>query len=118
MKVTIKRSQWLRGEGFLRSRLYRKEDGKMCCLGQVALAEGCSVDDIAEKMAPSDLGCKLSKLTQLNIIKSTNSKSYVDNHICMSMMETNDDEYISDSRREKELVSLGCKAGYELEFVD
>lgn len=32
-KVVVKRSEWLRGEGYERSMLYRPEDGKRCCIG-------------------------------------------------------------------------------------
>jgi hypothetical protein len=55
MDFTIKRSLWLRGEGSTKSRLLRESDGKMCCLGQYALACGLSRSQIEGCEAPISL---------------------------------------------------------------
>lgn len=119
MKVTISRQRWLRGEGFESSRLFRESDGKMCCLGMVALAEGCTVDNILEKSAPNSLNVKLPKLVSEKAFPPLpGAPKYENNWTCMAMMEINDDREISDKEREKELIKLGAGIGYELEFVD
>jgi hypothetical protein len=49
---TVKRSQWLRGEGGYYSRLLRESDKKMCCLGFLAKACGATDEQILNKSIP------------------------------------------------------------------
>ena len=55
LRVTIDRSRWLRGEGSHSSSLLRGSDGKMCCLGFVALAAGHSKEEIKGRQAPESM---------------------------------------------------------------
>lgn len=56
MDLIIDRAKWLRGTAAVRgSYLLRKEDGKMCCLGFLALACGYTKEEIRGKSSPSDL---------------------------------------------------------------
>lgn len=42
--VHVKRSQWLRGEGGVKSYLKRAKDGKMCCIGFACERAGIDLD--------------------------------------------------------------------------
>lgn len=55
MKVIISRKQWLRGEGGTVSRLLRKADDKMCCLGFACIQSGLAPIQIREHMSPINL---------------------------------------------------------------
>lgn len=50
--VVIDRRRWLRGEGPDASRLLRKTDGKMCCLGFVCEAVGVSAERLVNRGTP------------------------------------------------------------------
>lgn len=54
MKLTIKRKEWLRGEGTERSYLVRKSDNRKCCLGILGIACGLSPDMLRGLVTPSD----------------------------------------------------------------
>ena len=55
MKLVIDESKWLRGEGHEHSRLLREKDGKMCCLGFLALACGFSEKEIKGRGGPDNI---------------------------------------------------------------
>lgn len=49
MRFILDRKLWLRGGGGWMSRLLRSTDGKMCCLGQLALQCGLTREQIADR---------------------------------------------------------------------
>ena len=112
MNLTIQRSKWLRGEGSSVSVLLRSHDGKMCCLGFLALAIGIPQDKIVDIGSPSRthadyihmwpsrlLNNKLGDVEQIIVINDT-----------MSGYDS--------KRREEELKPLFYKLGVTLTFED
>lgn len=55
MKLTIKRKEWLHGEGSSKSYLLRPNDEKKCCLGILAIACGISPAALRGRRAPAEL---------------------------------------------------------------
>lgn len=119
MKFIINRSTWLRGEGTYNSYLLRKTDGKMCCLGQIALQCGADRNKILQYTAPYQGISKLFDNLSLVVRnvgtdeENWNIKSWIGD-----AMGINDNDDIEDSVREYDLVDLFGKHGYKLEFVD
>lgn len=103
MNFIVKRSKWLRGEGSLVSSLLRPSDGKQCCLGFLAIASGCSIEDITKKGHPRSL-------TTGSWPHSFNGWGCI---ICI-----NDDNIITDKEREEYLAEAFRVRGFEVEFVD
>jgi hypothetical protein len=115
-KLTIRRSQWLRGEGSHRSCLLRSTDSKMCCLGFYALAVGCTSEDIADVKIPSLLEVKqirLEGLTERGIGDTLDNSS-----LCWDLVATNDNESLGDSERERKLTALFQTLGTQVQFID
>lgn len=54
-ELVIDRNVWLRGEGSQNSTLYRRSDGKMCCIGIYLNACGIQRDTLEGKMIAEDL---------------------------------------------------------------
>lgn len=105
---TIKRSKWLRGEGFALSRLLRRSDNKMCCLGQIACAVGYSSSEIIECDAPYNIAWK-------EMMSKSNSFSH--KRSIGRMMQCNDNPSTSDKEKEARLKKLAKSAGFSLRFV-
>ena len=115
MKFIIDRSKWLRGEGADPSRLLRVDDGKMCCLGQVAVQCGIHPEDLEDKPAPSDLN--RTELFRLPEWLLSSGKSF-DSNDCTEAMRINDQRAITDEERERRLIALFAKHNTELQFTD
>ena len=110
LKVTVKRSKWLRGDENTSMLLDRA--GKMCCLGFACITAGLKKKDIVGIGTPSEIGYgrlpkSLAKLT---------TKEF-DSKICSNLMSANDREYFEDVR-EADIKKLGKKAGLAFTFVD
>jgi hypothetical protein len=121
IKVTVDRGRWLRGVGSETSMLLRESDGRMCCLGFVALALGKTEDQIRGYAAPGspvrdNRGVKVGFGT---VLLDLCPKGHLSEPAPIAQaMEENDDTSISDEIREERLIPLLAEVGIELEFVD
>lgn len=120
MKFTVQRSRWYRGQGGSGSKL-ALEDGTMCCLG--FLGRDCNIPGEAllnvgtpdlvptkevEKW-PEGLVARMGdvKHTPLPVTTATGTQ----------IIRVNDATYLTDDRREKELVRLFKQIDVDVEFV-
>ena len=109
MHYEIDRRTWLRGEGSGVSYLLRRRDGKMCCLGQVALQRGLTESAIIGLAVPCDTTpIQRSKFPEW--IKDESSALIND------AMSTNDSCGISDEDREATLKAIFISAGDSITF--
>lgn len=104
LKVTVTRSNWLRGEGSMHSYLLRGGDGKMCCLGYACQTLGYTRDDMLGKKVPWDLSDPPLLLKDTSEVRA--------------LMPTNDDPNSNEEYRESHLIELGHECSIEFEFVD
>lgn len=111
LKLVIKRSKWLRGEGGDCSYLLRKSDKKMCCLGFLALACGYTRKNISGYAEPT---CLVDNKFPLGLIDEKGRSTPK----CNSLMDINDSETFTDSVRELELKILFKKINVRVQFVD
>jgi hypothetical protein len=117
MKLTIDRSQWLRGEGSENSYLLRKKDDKMCCLGFFSLQCGFDYLEIRGIKSPISLHQSrwAEKTTEGSFLfrnDGANSEALV------QLMEINDTtNYPDDDIREAKIAALFSKHGVEVEFI-
>lgn len=114
MNVTVKRSQWLRGEAD--SYLLRRSDNRMCCLGFVCKEMGAKDEDIAS------IGCP-SSVRNDDIIYNWPDRAFGQGRgmlmtVTSRMMQINDDRVKDDATREQQLVALGHDIGINLTFVN
>lgn len=122
MKLKIERRKWLRGEG--RGVLYRPNDGRMCCLGFYCKAKGFSKTEMEGLSSPEELtydsalDSKRIKKIEALLEKTPEGyySDYIDNEICRSLVDINDDEKRSDTVREKMIKTRFKKIGVDVEF--
>jgi len=115
-KLTIKRSEWLRGIGAPRSYLVRTSDNKMCCLGFLGCQVGLSSEEMANHRSPADLPTAAWPDGFVEPYSAGESQ-YV-NLGCRPLMEINDNRILSEEERESQLTQEFKKFGIEVEFVD
>lgn len=106
IKFTVKRSSWFRGKGAEDSRLLRK-DGKMCCLGFLALSCGFIEEEILQKPTPMQI--------QLSSARSSIEFPLIG---YSRLMCINDAEGYSEGLREERLKKEFEFHSVEVEFVD
>lgn len=122
-KLIIEEDKWLRGEGSMASRLLRPADGKMCCLGFLALQCGYTEEQISDYSAPKsivyDYGGKpkgsFEKLVSINT--DNHHRSVQCTNICERLMEANDDQSLSNIGRKCRISELFKEINIEVEFV-
>lgn len=114
-KLVIDRSRWLRGEGSLRSSLYRASDKKMCCLGFDAVSCGIDISVMAEVASPIGLGY-FYPTSAWRIMDDDGYKT--NSHVVGNMMEINDEKAMTDTEREASLIPLFASVGIDLSFID
>ena len=117
--VVVKRSEWIRGEGEIKSYLLRSADNKKCCLGFAALACGLSPDDIAARKAPHWVdSARLSCMSGENVFLALTDDYILPSPVASQLMEVNDDRTRNDTDRERKITELGAGIGLFFEFVD
>jgi hypothetical protein len=132
-KFTVDRKRWLRGEGSMKSRLLRKSDRKMCCLGFRALAKGATEEQILDRESPRDLTIDDKTGALADLCELDERGRPVDNNkVAQNLMGTNDhrldsldddaDEVDmgdphSEEQREQQIRDLFASIGEEVEFV-
>jgi hypothetical protein len=127
MKVTeftVKRSEWLRGEGPSPSFLLRNRDKKMCCLGFFCLAAGCSLNDLANTQVPSELEgeCKANIAEQLLLQGLDLHLPVVNDLMTANDRSTEihglDIDIHSEEEREQVIAKLFAQMEVKVNFVD
>ena len=117
MKLVIDRTKWFRGKS-RGSRLYRKQDGKMCCLGFLSLACGYTVTEIRQHRTPFSLWDTTGEW-RFPICREEQSSSLDDlRYIYGNLMITNDDEGISEPEREKQVTAEMKKLDVNVDFIN
>lgn len=122
-KFTVRRSGWWRGQlesGLNTSSLLRKQDNKMCCLGFLAQAAGCSDEELLEMSSPVELA-RQKKILLTGLVHYDREDGIYDNSLtCKNIIATNDEERLplGVDTREEELAKLFKKLGVEVEFVE
>lgn len=108
LKLVIDRKTWLKGEGSNKSALLRS-DGKMCCLGFLAIKNGASRKSIMEIPEPRDI--LETKCWGLTRKMRDNDNIHGD-----MLMIINDRIIMSDESREKQLKEEFEKLGVSVSF--
>lgn len=121
----IDRSRWIRGEGGQESRLHRKNDGRMCCVGMYL--EACGVPRYALTdiyTATTFLGYYLGSKFDLKEVGLEDLAWLYNSEVEHELYLTNDKHYdeggnvIGAERREAVLTGLFAKAGVTVTFED
>ncbi len=108
---TVDRATWLRGEGCDASSLLRTGDGKMCCLGFLALACGVPSDAIENVASPSAMITEFREQLPAPI-QDPSADAPV-----MRLMSVNDDEETTDVIRERLLTKVFSEIGIQVAFT-
>ncbi len=104
MRFKVDRRTWYRGKGAAGSKLLRESDGKMCCLGSVALQCGVKKEAIKNIAIPANIP-KGKKLLPEWVVKN-----------CSDAMICNDKPSISDDKREARLKKIFKEHGDIITF--
>jgi len=114
MNVKIKRSKWMRGRD--EALLFDVDTGEMCCLGFVSRKCGAKKSDIAGVTCPNDVlrAHVAARLKSIGLVSPVNTNT----EACKTLMEINDNDSISDKKREKLLKHEAEKIGIKFKFVD
>ena len=113
-KLVIEESKWYRGKSSRHSRLRRKQDGLMCCLGFDALACGLEKDQITSVNFPS----KLRVLPEAMRWLTSHDSDDPDYPLERRIGAINDDAEMTDQTRKEQLTRLFLEGGnIELVFV-
>ncbi len=123
VKVIVDRQNWYRGydHGCSRLLITQLEEavGKMCCLGFVCLAMGCTKEDIENMPSPHGLSRPaIEKISNLVIPNKHRSGGYENNEEVNEMIDVNDDSDINDTEREGKLINIGKRIGLDMSFVN
>lgn len=111
--LVIDRNIWPRGEGGQRSRLLRRKDGKMCCIGQCLEQMGVLRPTLEGTTTASSLG---DDPLVPNWMRALNKDTdYEDISI---LYETNDNRTINDSEREQYLTKVFARQNITVEFIN
>ena len=103
----VSRSKWLRGEGYENTFLLREKDGKMCCLGFLAMSLGNSTKRLKNTPSP----CEGMNFPKTLSYKNGNTKQ------CALIQQINDDKSVTDQERERDLKREFSFCGINVEFV-
>jgi len=113
MKLTIDRTNWLRGEGVQESYLLRATDGKRCCIG--FLAQACGIPDSKLSDTRSLYKLALDSGTKLHINDSFLSE--FDPRIEDAYL-INDTEVYEEKAREEKIAGLLGQLGVTVTFIN
>lgn len=115
MKLKINKKKWLRGDDFspggTGSKLYRSEDGKMCCLG--FLGEACGVPK--EVMRDVSYPSQLPK-AYFSLFPKALRELLHESDLCHKLITNND--RTRHKNRPRAIKKLMKEAGIDVEFVD
>lgn len=116
-EFTVDRTYWYRGNGNTNSRLLRKEDGDMCCLGFYSLACGLSKTKILDKSFPSSVKYNGEKIPDemLWLLEGREAHGEWLEDIIGSF---NDDSDIFDNEREAQILKNFADQGIKVNFIN
>jgi hypothetical protein len=121
-KFTIYRDSWLRGK-FVQgeSRLHRKYDNRMCCIGQMACQAGTRLAALTgvstlDSLLPVDTPESLLFLVDADVFDYRKSSTTASD--AMNLNDDDVDYRFTEAQREEELTRLFSKNNIELTFVD
>jgi hypothetical protein len=123
--VVVDRKTWLRGESSKDSYLYRKSDGKMCCIGFVCLACGMDKKQIADcdtlrmLVAPYHDGkpVDMSVLPQkMWLVDESGEMQGL--YLANDKQSKADGSELYDEDREADIIARGVRVGIKFEFVN
>jgi len=109
-EFTVDRATWLRGEGSAQSSLLREQDGKMCCLGFLCLAQGVQRRCLLNLPVPDMLSAASQKHLPAFLVKPKDATMG-------DIMPTNDNRSQTDKKRERHLKRLFKRQGVAIKFV-
>jgi hypothetical protein len=109
--LVIDRKIWLRGEDPETSRLFRKEDKKMCCLGIYLNKCRVSKKNLLDIQSPMSVNVSLP-----NQAKWLTNPSGDNSDLADTLMKRNDNRHITPKRREADIVAGFAKAGVKVKF--
>lgn len=132
MKLVIEEDKWLRGGGEVSGQLLNIH-GKMCCLGFYALKAGYELDNIMNKGSPSELvetksvKTNQDEYTRIDFIPDdrnelekllvqNGSNRLANSSTCELLMQTNDDDDITDDVRKQHITKYFKEIDVEVEF--
>jgi len=119
LKVIVDRLKWIRGEGVKASFLLRPGDYKMCCMGFACEAAGISRENLLNKKVVTDVidaRCEISH--PLHGFCSHLMVDAFDNTVAGIIYMINDNEALTDSKRESRLIELGRMVDIDFEFIN
>ena len=108
--LVIERARWLRGEGSGPSKLLRKEDGKMCCLGFMFLSCGFTPEQIEGHTNPYEM-TRYSEVPSWLLMDSGS-----DSTLAVKLMTINDDLSLPETAREERIKKLFAEGGIKAVF--
>jgi hypothetical protein len=115
---TIDRAKWLQGGLAKRDpkkfSTLRNSKGEMCCLGFYSKA--CGATGLTDMGLPNELAPSERKKLHQDLFK-TGFDGYVTiSKLCGEAVEANDDEHLSDTRREQRVTARFAKLGIKVKF--
>lgn len=110
-ELTIKRSEWLRGDK-QNSKLL-DEKGRKCCLGFFCLADGAKPEQILNFLSPKSAGFKSKQLVEFD-----DARKYTNSHFGYEAMVINDDTFTTEKKREELLTEWFATNGVKISFID
>lgn len=121
-KFTVVREKWFRGRGGVDSALVTK-NGHMCCLGFYSAA--CGVVDLSRRADsfgnPEDHLSEQKIMAEMPYNLAPSEQKKLPEWACSSSADTlaniNDNAFIFDDERERQLKEEFAKQGVEVEFV-
>lgn len=118
MKFTIERSKWCRGRQQEHDEisLLRTRDMKMCCLGFFGLACGLKEFEIQDRADPADTYD--GHWPAWALVENDEDEKLHNSSIIRALISINDDENISEIKREEAIKELFASQGVEVRFVD
>ena len=114
--LIIKRSEWYRGKTYYGSKLVRAEDGLKCCLGFLGEACGVPLTSMIDIGTPEMMEEKSKKLFPSDYFSKTHLAYRSD--LGHSILQTNDDQHMSEEQRESTLIELFKQLDINLRFED
>lgn len=112
MRFTITRSKWLRGRGNENSVLLR-EDGKQCCIGQVASQCGAPDSLLLDEPDVEHIFCNDESAVPPALLAGDHVLDWFS-----EAYRINDERAEDDAERESKLSALAAANGHEFVFVD
>lgn len=117
-EFTVKRSEWLRGEGDDDSYLYRTTDSKKCCVGFFALACGLEQRQIENIVSMAELNKVIGSVYNGRFVTKTSPTTWTTSFSAAKIYAINDSEILTDQEREATLINYFQELDIKINFID